>query len=85
MNLHKNQYAFGALINDIHEKSNLSDQQFKDFVVFDELAQNDALQKEYQRMQKNYVFAKRDQLAYEYMVHQWKKLEPVLRQLDESS
>ena len=64
--------------------SNLSNQLFRDFVVFDELAKNDILQKEYQRMQKNYVFAEHDQLVYECIVRQLKKLEPVLRQLDES-
>ena len=37
-----------------------------------------ALRKDYQNMQRNYVFSEEDVLPFDYVVEQWKKLREIL-------
>ena len=37
-----------------------------------------ALRKDYQNMQRNYVFLEEDVLSFDYVVEQWKKLREIL-------
>ena len=37
-----------------------------------------ALRKDYQNMQRNYVFSEEDVLSFDYVVEQWKKLREIL-------
>lgn len=62
--------------------SDLAEKKFGDFKIFDGLEKNYDLQRAYQNMQKNYVFAESDVLPFEYIVSQWKRLEGILKKMD---
>ena len=53
-----------------------------DFQLLRDFAANDALRKDYQNMQRNYVFAIEDVLSFDFVVEQWKKLGEILFALE---
>ena len=55
--------------------SDLAEKKFSDFRLLRGFADNDALRKDYQNMQRNYVFAKEDVLPFDFVVEQWKNSE----------
>lgn len=63
--------------------SNLSEKKFSDFKIFDGIKSNKKLQTAYRSMQKNYVFLKKDELPFEYVMNQWEKLWIILMSLEE--
>ena len=58
--------------------SNLAEKKFSDFKLLRGFTDNNALRKDYQNMQRNYVFAEEDTLPFDFIVEQWKKLGEVL-------
>ena len=62
--------------------SDLAEKKFSDFRLLRGFADNDALRKDYQNMQRNYVFAKEDVLPFDFVVEQWKKLGEILFALE---
>ena len=58
--------------------SDLAEKKFSDFQLLKGFADNDALRKDYQNMQRNYVFAEEDVLSFDFVVGQWKKLGEIL-------
>ena len=52
-----------------------AEKKFSDFRLLRGFADNDALRKDYQNMQRNYVFAKEDVLPFDFVVEQWKNSE----------
>ena len=55
---------------------------FSDFQLLRGFSDNEALRKDYQNMQRNYVFAEEDALSFGFVVEQWKKLGEVLLALE---
>ena len=51
---------------------------FSDFQLLGGFGDNAALRKDYQNMQRNYVFLEEDVLSFDYVVEQWKKLREIL-------
>ncbi len=62
--------------------SDLAEKKFSDFQLLRDFAANDALRKDYQNMQRNYVFAIEDVLSFDFVVEQWKKLGEILFALE---
>ena len=62
--------------------SDLAEKKFSDFQLLRDFAANDALRKDYQNMQRNYVFAIEDVLYFDFVVEQWKKLGEILFALE---
>ena len=58
--------------------SNLAEKKFSDFKLLRGFTDNNALRKDYQNMQRNYVFAEEDTLPFDFIVEQWKKLGEIL-------
>ena len=58
--------------------SDLAEKKFSDFQLLKGFADNDALYKNYQSMQQNYVFENEDVLSFDCVVEQWRKLGEVL-------
>lgn len=58
--------------------SDLAEKKFSDFQLLKGFADNDALYKNYQSMQQNYVFENEDVLSFDFVVEQWRKLGEVL-------
>ena len=56
----------------------MAEKKFSDFQLLKGFADNDALYKNYQSMQQNYVFENEDVLSFGYVVEQWRKLGEVL-------
>lgn len=54
--------------------SDLAEKKFSDFQLLRGFSDNEALRKDYQNMQRNYVFAEEDALSFGFVVEQWKKL-----------
>ena len=50
--------------------------------IYSGRSDNEALRKDYQNMQRNYVFAEEDALSFGFVVEQWKKLGEVLLALE---
>ena len=62
--------------------SDLAEKKFSDFQLLRGFSDNEALRKDYQNMQRNYVFAEEDALSFGFVVEQWKKLGEVLLALE---
>ena len=62
--------------------SDLAEKKFSDFQLLRGFSDNEALRKDYQNMQRNYVFAEEDTLSFDFVVEQWKKLGEVLLALE---
>ena len=62
--------------------SDLAEKKFSDFQLLGGFGDNAALRKDYQNMQRNYVFAEEDALSFGFVVEQWKKLGEVLLALE---
>jgi hypothetical protein len=62
--------------------SDLTEKKFSDFQIFSGMKENKKLHEAYQSMQRNYVFAERDELTFEYIVTQWEELKKILVTLD---
>lgn len=62
--------------------SDLADKKFSDFKIFCGLAGNAGLKDAYQNMQRNYVFSEKDLLPFEFVTSQWKKLQEVLKDME---
>ena len=58
--------------------SDLAEKKFSDFQLLGGFGDNAALRKDYQNMQRNYVFSEEDVLSFDYVVEQWKKLREIL-------
>lgn len=58
--------------------SDLAEKKFSDFQLLRGFADNEALRKDYQNMQRNYVFSEEDVLPFDFVVEQWKKLGNIL-------
>jgi len=58
--------------------SDLAEKKFSDFQLLGGFGDNAALRKDYQHMQRNYVFSEEDVLSFDYVVEQWKKLREIL-------
>ena len=58
--------------------SDLAEKKFSDFQLLGGFGDNAALRKDYQNMQRNYVFLEEDVLSFDYVVEQWKKLREIL-------
>lgn len=55
--------------------SDLAEKKFSDFQLLGGFGDNAALRKDYQNMQRNYVFLEEDVLSFDYVVEQWKNSE----------
>lgn len=62
--------------------SDLAEKKFSDFQIFSGMKENKKLHEAYQSMQRNYVFAEKDELPFEYIVARWEELEKILVTLD---
>lgn len=62
--------------------SELAMRKYRDFKFFDGFEDNISLQKDYQIMQKNYVFKAEDTLPFEFIISQMKVLATKLKELD---
>lgn len=65
--------------------SELADKKFSDFRIFRELFDNASLQEAYRNMQRHYVFSEKDLLSFEFITSQWKKLEHILSDIENSN
>ena len=62
--------------------SDQAEKKFSDFQLLRGFSDNEALRKDYQNMQRNYVFAEEDALSFGFVVEQWKKFGEVLLALE---
>jgi len=61
--------------------SNLANRSFEDFRLLNEIGSNNHLVRDYEKMQKNYVYSEKDVLSFEYITSQWNKLKNILLKL----
>lgn len=58
--------------------SDLAEKKFSDFKIFDGLLENGKLKYAYTNMEKNYVFAEKDTLTFDFIICQWKRIRGIL-------
>lgn len=61
--------------------SDLANRPFEDFRLLNEIGSNNHLIRDYEKMQKNYVYSEKDILSFEYITNQWNKLKEILLKL----
>lgn len=61
--------------------SDLAEKKFSDFKIFDGLLENGKLKDAYTNMEKNYVFAEKDTLTFDFIISQWKRVRSVLKEI----
>ncbi|MDC7287005.1 nucleotidyl transferase AbiEii/AbiGii toxin family protein [Blautia schinkii] len=62
--------------------SDLAEKKFSDFEIFDGLLENDKLKDAYTNMEKNYIFAEKDTLTFDFIISQWIRVRDILKELD---
>lgn len=62
--------------------SDLAEKKFSDFKIFDGLLENGKLKEAYTNMEKNYVFAEKDTLTFDFIISQWKRIRGILKEID---
>lgn len=61
--------------------SDLAEKKFSDFKIFDGLLENSKLKDAYTNMEKNYVFAEKDTLTFDFIINQWKRVRGILKKM----
>lgn len=61
--------------------SDLAEKKFSDFKIFDGLLENSKLKDAYTNMEKNYVFAEKDTLTFDFIINQWKRIRGILKKM----
>lgn len=61
--------------------SDLAEKKFSDFKIFDGLLENGKLKDAYTNMEKNYVFAEKDTLTFDFIICQWKRIRGILKEI----
>lgn len=61
--------------------SDLAEKKFSDFKIFDGLLENGKLKDAYTNMEKNYVFAEKDTLTFDFIINQWKRIRGILKKM----
>ena len=65
--------------------SNLSNLNFVDFQIFNEIKENDRLINAYDKMQRNYIYTEKDILPYDYIIEKWNSLKKILFEHDKAA
>lgn len=61
--------------------SDLAEKKFSDFKIFDGLLENGKLKDAYTNMEKNYIFAEKDTLTFDFIINQWKRIRGILKKM----
>lgn len=62
--------------------SNLAEKSFCDFKIFSGLSENSKLKEAYVNMEKNYIFAEKDTLVFDFIIRQWERVRNVLLKIN---